>query len=247
MDVFPTLKDESINLIFADPPWNVGKEYYVVQDDRHDYLEWCEHWIKECFRVLKTNGSFYLINTLENSYELYFIMKKYGLFQTTIIWFKRVNPTPLKNGFPNIFSPILFFTKSKLFYFDSLNRIDFELKSKGDCITHQLYNVWLDIPKVVSGIFSDEAILDKEQKMVLPNQLPIKLLERIIKCSCPNNGIVLDPFAGTGTTLEASIKLSRNCVGIEIDPKLCCTIKERVFSKRFLNKFIHHEFKEFVE
>ena len=148
-------------------------------------------------------------------------MKRYGHYKSSIVWFKRGSPSPCHNNYPNIYSVILYFTKGKSVYFDSSERISFELKTKGEVSDHSVYDVWLDISKIVYGFLGqDEAILNSDGKPILPNQLPTKLLERIIKVSCPENGWVCDPFCGTGTTARASKILNRNFIGGDIDPFL---------------------------
>lgn len=69
IEVLKQLKDKVIDLIFADPPYNLGKDFGNGSDnwsDRERYLEWCYRWIDECFRVLKDNGTFYLMNSTQN-------------------------------------------------------------------------------------------------------------------------------------------------------------------------------------
>lgn len=224
-DVEQVLSGGGFDLIFADPPFNVGKEYYSVCDEREDYFEWCERWIKLGFEQLKDGGSFYLMNNVKNIFKLYNIMERYGDFQSQIVWYKRVNPTPSKRRYPASYDCILFFSKGEPAYFDSSERIRFELNSKGDTSPHQPYDCWLDIPKVVSGIFAVEAIIDNG-RMILPNQLPVRLLMRIIQTSCPEDGIVCDPFCGTGTTARACRAIGRSFVVGDIDRRMVEIAKE---------------------
>ena len=208
------------DLVFTDPPWNVKKKYYLGSDDKGYYLSWCEEWIEKGFKALKQGGAFYLINTPENSHLLYPIMKKYGTYRASIVWFKRASPPPRKGGYPNMYSTILYFTKGKTGYFNDTIRIPFELKTKGKVTPHFIYDVWLDIPKVTYGFLGGEGILNSNEKPILPNQLPVPLLKRVINISCPEDGWVCDSFCGTGTTVRACKILNRNFIGGDIDKHL---------------------------
>jgi site-specific DNA-methyltransferase (adenine-specific) len=208
------------DLIFVDSPWNVNKNYYLTSDDKNYYLSWCEEWIKESFNALKQGGAFYSINTPKNSHLLFPIIKKYGIYRASIIWYKRASPPPSTKNYPNMYSTILYFTKGKQNYYNNITKIPFELKTKGKVIPHVIYDVWLDIPKVTYGYLGGEGIIDSNGKPILPNQLPVDLLKRIINISCPENGLVCDPFSGTGTTARACKILGRNFIGGDIDEHL---------------------------
>ena len=84
-----SIKDKSINLIFADPPYNLGKDFGNDSDswsDRESYLDWCYEWIDECFRVLKDNGTFYIMNSTQNiPYINIYLQKKYNIL-CDIVW-----------------------------------------------------------------------------------------------------------------------------------------------------------------
>lgn len=212
--------EDKFDLLFADPPWNVGKDYYVVSDNRANYFSWCEEWIKKGFKSLKKGGVFYLINNPENCHVLYSIMNKYGIYRSSIVWFKRCSPAPRQKGYPNMYSTILFFTKGQVSYFNQSERIQFELQTRGNVSDHVPYDVWLDIPKIVAGRFSEEYVVDLSKTPILLNQLPVSLLKRIIKISVPENGWVCDPFCGTGTTARACKILNRNFIGCDINEEL---------------------------
>jgi len=225
ISVMEGLKDESVDLIFADPPFNLNKSYLSGINDglsESDYLFWCEKWIDECIRILRTGGTFYLWNLPKwNSYLADYLNKR--------LCFKHWIATDIKytlpiSGrlYPSHYS-LLMYTKGKkanTFHPDRLpmeicNNCFKELKDYGgykDKMNPKginLADVWYDIPPVRHKKY-------KARKEA--NELSIKLLDRIIEMSTNPGDIVFDPFGGSGTTyIVAEIK-KRNWIGTEIGP-----------------------------
>lgn len=226
VDVLKGLKkldDESVDLVFADPPFNLNKDYGIDKDNRDDYFGWCDAWICECFRVLKKTGSFYLMNYPKNIFDLGLIMRKYGFFKNMIIW-KQTKP-PTKNYFVIGYQPILFFTKEARDYV--FNRYAETKKPETDGVIYGynkecvLTDIWTDI-KLVSGgcLASKEAILRKDSKSKIhPCQMPEKLIKRIILFSSNEGDLVLDPFIGSGTTAVVCKRFGRDFIGFDNNPK----------------------------
>ena len=230
--LFPAIPDGSVDMIFADPPYNLDKQYYSVSDKNGNYFQWMEEWIRECYRVLRPGGSAYFMNAPKNFGEQERVIRKVGFkIISYIIWMRR-NPAPAKNVFPNIHSDIHFCEKpGGKKYFSSGEIIRYELRRADNLIgkDHRPYDVWIDIPKLVPGFMAQSEVVLKEgtTAMVLPNQLPEKLVRRCILASTKPGDLVLDPFLGVGTSMRAAGKEKRSFIGFEINEKYRAILDEQ--------------------
>lgn len=216
--------DNSVDLIFADPPYNIGKDFNGRKDaweSDESYLNWCYRWLDLCMDKLKENGSFYVMTSTQFMpfFDIY-LNKKLDIL-SRIVWAYDSSGVQAKNYFGSMYEPILFGVKNKKNYTFNSNAILVEAKTgaKRKLIDYrknppQPYNtekvpgnVW-DYPRVRYRMAEYENH---------PTQKPIKLLERIIKASSNEGDTVLDPFSGTFTTSFTAKKLNRKSIGIEID------------------------------
>lgn len=213
------LPREYIDLVFADPPYNIGVDYGNGSSslDRHDaYYDWCSEWFRAVERVLKPGGAFYLMHYPEHcAYLLPRLRALRFAFQRWIIWHYSTNIGQSPNNWTRSHRAILFCTKGEApAYFTGLadpqpyrnptdKRIQENLKTRPGVTP---YDVWeYNLVKNVS-----------KDKTSWPNQIPVALVERIIKVSCPPDGIVCDPFMGSGTTAVAAVKNNRKWIGFDI-------------------------------
>ena len=238
MDCIKGLKkipDSSVDLIIADPPFNLGKDYGdKVDDSRTDYFEWCELWIEECFRILKETGSFYHMNYPNNIGMLQCIMDKHGVFKNMIIW--KNTKMPLKTKYVVGYQPILYYTKiEKGYTFNRMvqtKRLETFIpgikKKKQDMIA-QLTDIWDDIQFINAGcIPNKEAILQPgTTKKAHPCQMPVALVDRMILFSSNEGDVVLDPFLGSGVTLKGCKRNKRIGIGFEINAEYEWIIKKQ--------------------
>ena len=232
LEVMKDIPDESINLIFADPPFNIGKEYDGMEDKRSDYYEWSEQWINLCFDKLQKTGSIYVMLIPKHLEKFYPILGSRGVFVNEIHW-RNVSAVHSKRGFWNSYQPILFYGKTKDYYFDTYAEtkhdmerwVEWDSGPKG-----QLHDYWTDIPFVFSGsIHHKEAILELgTNRKMHPCQMPEKLATRIIRFSSSKNDIVLDPFVGSGVTAVVAKKLGRRYIGIDTSMKYCKMTNQRL-------------------
>jgi site-specific DNA-methyltransferase (adenine-specific) len=218
------IKDGSIDLIFADPPYNIGKNFNGLKDKwatDEDYLKWCYNWIDLCVNKLKPSGSFYIMTSTQYMpfFDIYLRSKIEIL--SRIIWSYDSSGVQARSFYGSMYEPILFCVKDKKNYTFNSDDIKVEAKTgaKRKLIDYrkdppQPYNnekvpgnVW-DFPRVRYRMAEYENH---------PTQKPIALLERIIKASSNPNDIVLDPFSGTFTTSYVAKKLGRRSIGIEIN------------------------------
>jgi site-specific DNA-methyltransferase (adenine-specific) len=243
-DIYP----ESIDLVFADPPFNIGYDYDVYDDSRssEDYLSWSEKWIAGAYRALKPTGAFWLAIGDEYAAELKIKAQECGFIcRSWVIWYYTFGVN-CRRGFSRSHTHLFYFIKDeKQFTFKENNpaiRIpsarqlvyaDARANPKGRLPD----NTWILRPQdIPNGFPADHdtwyfprvAGTFKEREGFHGCQMPEQLLGRIIR-SCSNAGeIVLDPFGGSGTTLAVAKKLGRRWMGIELSDDYAAYINERL-------------------
>ncbi len=217
------LPDNSVDMIFADPPYFMqtqgellrtdGTKFNGVEDEwdkfinYNDYDKFSYKWLKECKRVLKKDGSIWVIGSFQNIYRLGFIMQNLGFWILNDVIWAKPNAAPNFAGtrFQNSHETLLWCTldeKSKYtFNYKTMKHLNGDKQEK---------SVW-DI-----GIcIGNERLKNEEGKKLHSTQKPEKLLYNIILSSTKPGDVVLDPFFGTGTTGAVAKKLGRNYIGIE--------------------------------
>src|SRR6266487_5246279 len=222
LEIMQNLPSETVDMIFADPPFNVGKKYggKPNTDKRSDYYEWCALWIAEGFRLLKPTGTFYLMTIPRHVFRMGIEMEKHGVFINKVEW-RNVSAFHNKRGFWSSTQPIVVFGKTNEFKFNTYaqRRKITELRWGGYSSKPQgqLLDYWDDIAFVYAGsVRHPEAILRPgTNQKVHPTQMPVNLAARCILFSTDKGDTVLDPFSGSGTTGVACIKLGRHFMGIE--------------------------------
>jgi len=242
----------SIDLVFADPPFNIGYDYDVYDDDRTagDYLEWSREWIEGVFRALKANGTFWLAIGDEYAAELKVAAQQVGFTcRSWVIWYYTFGVN-CRRGFSRSHTHVFHFVKDPQdFTFNQDNpavRVpsarqlvyaDARANPKGRLPD----NTWIlrpqDLPNGFPAAhdtwyFPRVAGTFKEREGFHGCQMPEQLLGRIIRVSSNPTDIVLDPFAGSGTTLAVAQKLGRQWIGLELSKDYISRIKERLKSIR---------------
>lgn len=226
IEVLKSIKDNSIDLIFADPPYNLGKDF-GNNSDKWDsvakYLEWCQQWINECIRVLKYDGTFYFMNATQHMPYLDVYASSKLKVINRIIWSYDSSGVQAKNKFGSLYEPILMAVKDEQGYKFNFQDIQVEARTGAErkLIDYRkkvptLYNtkktpgnVWY-FPRVRYRMpeYEDH-----------PSQKPEALMQRIILASSNPGDIVLDPFAGTFTTCAVAKSHGRKTIGIEVSEK----------------------------
>lgn len=226
ISVLNKMKPKTIDLIFADPPYNIGKDFGNDSDlwqDRTAYLNWCYEWIDACFRVLKDNGTFYLMNSTQNIAYLSVYLQEHYHVICDIVWSYDSSGMQSKKKFGSLYEPILMATKtSKSKYTFNHEAILVEAKTgaKRGLIDYRKnpprpYNT----QKVPGNVWEFPRVRYKmEEYENHPSQKPEALLERIIKASSNQGETVLDPFGGSFSTCSVARKLGRKTIGIEMNP-----------------------------
>lgn len=217
------IDSESVDLVFADPPYNIGKDFDGLKENwiENDFLAWCLQWIKECHRVLKPCGTFYLMNSTENMPYLDLKCRAYFTVKSRIVWHYDSSGVQAKRYFGSMYEPMLMLTKHAEKY--TFNYKDIRIEAKTGATRKlidyrkdppQPYNAW----KVPGNVWTFPRVRFKMKEYENhPTQKPEALLERIIRVSSNPGDTVLDPFAGSFTTCAVAKKLTRKSIGIEIN------------------------------
>jgi site-specific DNA-methyltransferase (adenine-specific) len=229
----------SIDMAFLDPPFNKGKRYLSYRDKRIDYWEWTEAWFSEVVRLLKPEGSLYFMHITDGLANVLALIGKLELNLQNVIPWKNAASVHTKTKFIRCYQPIVFATKNGRHYFDTYyqtnpNAIKSWSKDRRDRQRGQLLDIWDDIPRVYAGsvVHKEAVLLPGTRKKAHLCQMPIGLASRAIGFSCPPNGMVFDPFMGSGTTGVACVPLGRNFIGCEIDPSYYAIAERRINESR---------------
>lgn len=218
------MQEESVDLIFADPPFNLDKNYESQINDnllKEDYLKWTENWVLECVKLLKPGGSFFVWNLPKWNTYISNILNSYLTFRNWIAVDIKYR-LPIKNRlYPSHYSLLYYVKGDKNSVFNE-QRVPLEVcrRCGGDIKDYGGYkhtlninginlpDVWYDIPPVRHSKYKTRD----------SNELSLKLLERIISMTTKESDVVFDPFGGSGTTYIVSEILQRRWIGIEIGP-----------------------------
>lgn len=224
-NVLKTMKDKTVDLIFADPPYNIGKDFGNSSDkwkSQKAYLDWCEKWIDECFRVLKDTGTMYIMNATQNmAFIDMYISTHYNVINR-IIWAYDSSGVQSKNNFGSLYEPILMVNRNKKAQY-TFNSQDILIEAKTGS-QRKLIDYRKDPPqpynskKVPGNVWTFPRVRYKMAEYENhPTQKPEALLERIIKVSSNPGDIILDPFSGSFTTSAVASRLNRYSIGIELN------------------------------
>jgi len=217
------IQDNSINLIFADPPYNIGKNFNGTKDkwkSEEDYLQWSYQWLDLCIKKLKSNGSFYVMTSTQNMPYFDIYLRKRLTILSRIVWYYDSSGVQAKKYYGSLYEPILFCVKNKNDY--TFNSKDILVDAKTGAV-RKLIDYRKSVPtvynskKVPGNVWQISRVryrMDEYENH--PTQKPTALLEKIIKASSNKGDTVLDPFSGTFTTSCVSKQLKRKSIGIEI-------------------------------
>ncbi len=215
--------DSSVDLVFADPPYNIGKNFAGCKDKWNtdeDYLNWCYTWLEMCIRKLKPTGALYVMTSTQFMPYFDIFLRGRMTILSRLVWAYDSSGVQAKRYFGSMYEPILFCVKDKSRYTFNADAILVEAKTgaKRNLIDYrknppQPYNS----EKVPGNVWDFARVRYRMQEYENhPTQKPVALLERIIKASSNEGDLVLDPFSGTFTTSYVSKMLGRRSVGIEL-------------------------------
>jgi len=246
--ILPTLEAESAQIIIADPPYNIGKDFGNDSDKQpmEEYLLWCEQWIQACLRVLKPNGTMFIYGFSE---ILALILSKvpYSVHRRWIVWHYTNKNVPSLHFWQRSHESVLVLWKTdKVFHRDDIREAytdgflngsaGKERKatkgrfSKGDKTTTYTAHANGALPRDVVKIPALAGGAGMNERVDHPTQKPLALCEKLIR-SCKQSatdGYVLVPFAGSGSECVAAKKMGLPFVGIELNPEYIALIHERL-------------------
>ena len=223
LDVLPRLANDSIDAVFADPPFNLRKKYgSTVVDDRPDYLTWCQTWLQECVRLLRPGGALFVYNLPKWNIPIGFYLGQHGMEFRHWIAVEHASCLPISGRLYPAHYSLLYYTKGRPRTFrkirtpiDTCRHCGKELKDYGG---HRkamnphgvnLKDIWTDIPPVRHVKF--------KPSNGQSNSLSTKLLERVVEISTEPGDTVLDPFGGSGTAYAVCEQRGRHWIGIEVE------------------------------
>jgi len=220
LHIMGKIPDNSIDMTFADPPFNLKKTYNQYTDNREvdEYLAWCEDWIHEMVRVTKSSGSIFIHNIPKWLTFFAGYLNKEALFRHWIAWNAMGAPRG-KTLLPTHYG-ILWYVKSRDFKFYDIRAPHARCRTCNGLFADYggKKNIIHPYGTLVSDLWTDiHRIRHSSRRDNHPCQLPEPLLERLILMTTDEDDIVLDPFVGTGTTSVAAEKLGRKHIGIDID------------------------------
>ncbi|MBM2814465.1 MAG: modification methylase [Ignavibacteria bacterium] len=252
LEILPSIEDK-IDLTFLDPPFNQNKDYRFHNDNLSDLEYWSmmKEVCSKIFNITSSGGAIYFMQRDKNTENVLNCLRTTGWsLQNLIIWKKKTSAVPNSNKFGKHYQIIAFACKGEKARIFNKLRISPPLPpnyknayENGVFVT----DVWDDIRELTSGYYAgDEAIRTENGDRFHKQQSPISLLLRVILSSSNPYETILDPFAGTGTTLVVAKQLQRNYIGIEIDPENVMTIHDRLNTirksdiiEKYYNDYIH--------
>ncbi len=236
-DILTKLSQDTFDLLFADPPYNLNKKFgneQFKQTDIDAYEQWLESWLRLCVPLLKDTASVYICGDWRSSAAIQRVGSKYFKLQNRITW-EREKGRGAKRNWKNSAEDIWFFTVSDEFTFNldavkQRRRVlapyrangkpkDWKETRDGNFRDTHPSNIWTDITVPFWSM---------PENTEHPTQKPEKLLAKIILASTNEGDMILDPFAGSGTTAVAAKKLGRDFVAIELDEKYCLLAAKRL-------------------
>ena len=250
LQVMPYLRDQFADTIFADPPFNLSKEYGKKSNDslpETEYIKWCKRWLTECVRLLKPGGSLFLYNLPKWNVLLGAHLFDLGLEFRHWIAIEMSASLPITGRLHPSHYGLLYFSKGKPKTFRKIRtpiqtcrHCDGDIKDYGG---HRkalnpkglnLKDVWSDISSVRHSKFKSGS-----RKA---NALSTKLLDRVVEISTEPGDVVFDPFGGSGTTYAVCEEKNRKWVGVELD--FADVIQERLSDRDSLQ---HHKNTDVVD
>jgi len=238
LDWLATLPSTSVDLVFADPPYNLGRERWDDFSSSGAYLEWTRRWVFETARVLKPTGSAYICGFSEVLADVKVAAAPHFAGCRWLIWYYR-NKANLGRDWGRSHESVLHLRcrdfsldvdAARVPYNAHTLRYPAHPQAESSRYGKKSY-VWqpnplgakprdvIEIPTLTNGM---------REKTVHPTQKPLELVRRLVAAACPPGGLVVDPFAGSGTTFVACEALGRRWLGCELDPAFQQVIVERL-------------------
>ncbi|MHC5818492.1 MAG: adenine-specific DNA-methyltransferase [Nostoc sp.] len=216
------IPSESVDIVFIDPPYNIGKRFsnfYDKWESEEEYAKWAYKLLDECLRILKPNGTLYVMTSTQAMpyFDLY--LRQKIVILSRIVWHYDSSGVQATKYFGSMYEPILHCVKNKSNYIFNSDDIKIEAKTGAQ-------RKLIDYRKSVPSLYNTQKVpgnvwyfprvrYQMEEYENHPSQKPESLLERIILASSDQGSLVLDPFAGTFTSAAVAKRLGRISISIE--------------------------------
>jgi len=235
LTMLKTIPSKTFDLVFADPPYNLQIGDTLKRPDNskvngvndkwdqfksfEDYDSFCKAWLIECKRILKENGSIWVIGSYHNIFRIGYHMQNLGFWILNDVIWKKNNPMPNFRGtrFTNAHETLIWASKNKkskyTFNYNSLKCLNDDLQVRSD---------WT-LP-----ICNGKERIKTNGKKIHSTQKPESLLHRVLLASTNKGDLIFDPFLGTGTSASVAKKMGRNYFGIEKEKKYFKAAQQRL-------------------
>lgn len=245
-----SMDTDSVQLIFADPPYNIKKAEWDTFESQHEYVRWCMEWIDEAQRVLAPTGSLYICGFSEILADIKWAASHLFAGCKWLVWYYR-NKANLGNDWGRSHESILHFRKSRemLFNIDDVripyNAHTLKYPNHPQAESSQYNNgngkeySWTPHPKGAKpkDVFEIPTLSNSSwERMNHPTQKPVELVKKCVLASSNEGDLVVDPFGGSGTTYAVAEAFSRPWIGCEPEEKYCATIRARVEDKAHIKR-----------
>jgi site-specific DNA-methyltransferase (adenine-specific) len=217
------IPDSSIDLIFADPPYNIGKQFGTFKDtwpSDAEYADWCYGWLEMCIAKLKPTGSLYVMTSTQAMPYLDLWMRSRMTILARIVWHYDSSGVQAKKYFGSMYEPILFCTKDPKKY--TFNAASIEVEAKTGAVRKLMdYRKGTPTPYKTTKVPGNTWYIPRVRFRMPeyeehPSQKPEALLERVILASSNEGDVVLDPFGGTFSTAAVAQRLGRRSISFEL-------------------------------
>lgn len=218
------IPNNSVNLIFADPPYNIGKRFGDFHDSwpsDNDYAEWCHSWLALCIEKLADNGSMYVMTSTQAMPYLDLWLRERLTIQSRIVWHYDSSGVQARKYYGSMYEPLLFCVNNPKSY--TFNAAAIEVEARTGAVRKLIdYRKPVPAPYKTTKVPGNAWYIPRVRYRMdeyedHPSQKPEALLDRIIKASSNEGDVILDPFAGTFTTCAVAQRLKRRSIGIELN------------------------------
>lgn len=252
LDKLRTIPDSSVDLVFTSPPYAEQRSHEYLGMGAGSYVHWFCLVAQEIKRILKTSGSFFLNlnpHCEHGERQLYVYKLVIALredvgfkFQDEYVWYKSATPRKRHHRLWDAWEPIWFFSKGSKPYInckaiEKYSKSTFGHKKGWASFNNVTGNVggYHDITKQRIGktmpdnvLYFPTVLMVKDKQFAHPAKFPVELADFIVKGYCPPDGVVCDPFMGSGTTAQATLALGMQCIGIEVNEDFVQMTKDRI-------------------
>ncbi len=246
VDLFRALPDNSVDLIFADPPYNIKKAEWDSFESQKQYISWSMKWITEAHRVLAPQGSLYICGFSEILADIKWAASELFTGCKWLVWFYR-NKANLGKDWGRSHESLLHFRKSRKFIFNldavripyNEHTLKYPVRPQADTSQYagkdKKEYVWTPHPGGAKpkDVFELPTLSNSAwEKTPHPTQKPVALLKKVILASSEKGNLIVDPFGGSGTTYIVAEAFERRWIGGEINSEYCEIIENRLKDKK---------------